>query len=173
MLSFMTFTFPRPFTPVAGSKLIISLPTHEGWLRFPILVYWLMGWIFGELATVNELNRQGLKNGSAFFLIWAVLWTAGGGYALLDLLWQVWGRQDLIVDSAFLTHRRGLFGLGRTRRYELADMLNVRVVSRSQLGRYGSIIAFDYDTQTIRIGSDMDELEAKQIVKTVRKYASI
>jgi hypothetical protein len=169
----MTSVLSRRITPAAGSKLIISLPTHEGWLRFPILVYWLMGWIFGELATVNELNQQGLKNGSAFFLIWAVLWTAGGGYALLDLFWQVWGRQDLIVESTFLTHRRGMFGLGWSKRYELAHMRNVRVVSRPRPGRYDSVIAFDYDTQTIRIGSDMDELEAKQIAHTVRKYVSI
>lgn len=172
MLSFMTPALSRHAPSNAGSKLIIPLSNHNQWLHLPILIYCLIGWTFGELAAVNEINHLGPDNNNVFFLTWTLLWTAGGVYALLDLLWQVWGRQDLTVAPACLMHRRSIFGLGWIRQYKLARIHNVHVASQPQSGRYSSIV-FDYDTHTIQLGPDMDELEAKQIVNTIRKYTSI
>ena len=177
MLSFMTPALSRRSTSKAGSKLIIPIPNHNQWLHLPILIYCLIGWTFGELATVNELNRLSPNNngdgfGDGFFLTWAILWTAGGVCALLDLLWQLWGHQTLTVDSTYLTRRHSLLGLGWIRHYRLTQIRNVRVVSQPESGRYSSI-AFDYEAQTIRLGPDMDEMEAKQIVGIIQKYISI
>lgn len=169
MLSLITPAISRRLSPDADIELIIPIPHNNQWLRLPILVYWLMGWILGELAAVDELNHWSLSSNHNFFLIWAVLWTAGGIYALFDLLWQLWGRQALVINSAFLAHRRSLFGLGRTKRYDLARIQNIHVASHLQTGWRSSRIVFDYDMRTIQIGSGMDEIEAKQIAKTIQK----
>ena len=169
MLSLITPTFSWRIAPDADIKLIIPIPHNKQWLHLPILIYWLMGWILGELATVDELNHRGWGGDYDIFLIWAVLWTAGGIYALLDLLWQLWGHQALAINSTFLTNRYSLFGLGRTRRYDLARIQNIHVTSRLRSGWYSSKITFDYGTRTVQISAGADEIEAKQIAKTIRK----
>ncbi|MEJ2746364.1 MAG: hypothetical protein P8183_00355 [Anaerolineae bacterium] len=150
------FSFITPVLAHAGRETIIPIPNHKQWLHFPILIYGLMGWMFGELATVNELNHQGLKNGHGLFLTWAILWTVGGVLALLDLLWQLVGRQDLVVDPTFLTYRRSLWVLGWTKRYELTRIHNIRLLPRSQMGRRISTLVFDYAGQTIQFGQITD-----------------
>lgn len=170
MLSFMIPALFQRSTSNAGSKLIIPIPRHKQWLHLPILIYWLMGWTFGELAAVNELNRQSYSSKNHLFLAWAILWTAGGVYGLFDLLWQLWGRQTLTIDAACLIHRRRLFGLSWANRYELARIHNIRIMDQPQPGRFSSSsIAFDYDAKTVRFDPDMDEWEVKQIANIIEK----
>jgi hypothetical protein len=159
------------FIPSAHSrhKLVIPIATHKRWLHFPILIYWLMAWLFGELATVNEINHQGLMGRSSFFLFWSILWTAGGIGAVLDLFWQLWGRQVVTLDADYLVYRRSLFGLSYRQRYELSRIRHVRVMPQ----RNGRAITFDYDDQTVRLSSDVDEIDAQQIVTMIRKYIKI
>jgi hypothetical protein len=170
MLSFMTPALSRRITSDTGSKLIFTIPNHKQRIHFPILVYWLMGWIFGELATVNEINHQGLNNSNVFFLAWAILWTVAGTGTLFDLLWQLGNRQTLVIDHTFLTHRHGLLGLHWAKRYELTCIHNVRTVSQPKPGVYGRAIAFDYDGKSIQLGPNLDEMEAKQIATIIQKY---
>ena len=170
MLSFMTPALSRRITSDTGSKLIITVPNHKQGIHFPILIYWLMGWTFGELATVNEINHQGLNHSNDLFLAWTILWTVIGTGTLFDLLWQLWGRQTLAIDRAFLTQRHGLLGLHWVKRYDLTCVHNVRTVSPSEPGVYGRALAFDYDGKPIQLGPNMDEMEAKQLVTIIRKY---
>jgi hypothetical protein len=170
MLSFPTLALPRRIASDTGSKLIIPISRHKKWLHFSILIYWLMAWTFGELAAVNELNRQNSAKGDAFFLAWMILWTLGGSIALFDLFWQVWGRQTLAVERSYLTHRRGLLGLSWVKRYDLNRVDNIRVFSSPETGGHGRTLAFDYDNKTIRLSANMDGIEAKQIAHIIQKY---
>lgn len=170
MLSFIASTLSRRITSDTGSKLIIPIPNRKQGIRFPILIYWLMGWTFGELATVNEINHQGLNSSDDLFLAWTILWTAGGVGALLDLLWQLWGRQTLSIDRDFLTHRHSLLGLSWAKRYEMTRIHHIRTVSRPEQRGYGRIITFDYDGNPVQLGPNIDEMEAKQIVTIIQKH---
>jgi hypothetical protein len=166
----MTPILSRRIKSDTGSKLIITIPNHTQGIHFPILIYWLMGWTFGELATINEINRQGLNKSNVFFLAWAILWTVIGTGTLFDLLWQLGSRQTLAIEHTFLTHRHGLLGLHWVKRYELTCVDNVRTVLPRKSGVYGRTIAFDYDGKPIQLGPNMDEIEAKQLVTIIRKY---
>jgi hypothetical protein len=169
----MTPALSRRITSDTGSKLIIPIPNSKQGIHFPILIYWLMGWTFGELATVNEINHRGLNNSDKFFLAWALLWTIIGTGTLFDLLWQLWGRQALTIDRVCLMHRRGLLGLYWVKRYELTHVHNIRAVLGSKPGGYGRIITFDYAGNPVQLGSNIDEMEAKQIATIIRKYTQI
>ncbi|MCB9443785.1 MAG: hypothetical protein H6669_06070 [Ardenticatenaceae bacterium] len=166
MLSFIPSVLSRRADLAAGSKLVIPIAAHKRWLHFPILIYWLMVWLFGELATVNEINRQGVIGSGNCFLTWSVLWTAGGFAAVLDLLWQFGVRQIVSVNSTHLIYRRSLFGLGYRQRYNLSRIHHVRVTPQ----RNGRAISFDYDDKTIRLATAVDEPDAQQIVTMIRKY---
>lgn len=169
MMSFMTPALSRRITSDTRSKLIIPIPNRKLGIHFPILIYLLMGWTFGELATVNEINHRGLNNNDDLFLAWAILWTVIGTGTLFDLLWQLWGRQSLAIDRTYLTHRHGLLGLYWVKRYELARIQHIHTISQPERG-YGRIIAFDYDGTPIQLGPNLDEIEAKQIMTIVQEY---
>ncbi|MCP4429278.1 MAG: hypothetical protein GY803_32745 [Chloroflexi bacterium] len=164
-----------------GDQLAIAIPSRKQWFQLPFLIFWLMGWTFGELAALNDIAQRGLNGSGLFLLVWVTFWTIGGAMALLTLLWILLGREMIIMDGRLtLTHRREILGVGRSKNYDLSLIQDLRTVTLS-LPRprqwpgwqnYG-VIAFDYGAKTIRIGNSLDEAEAKQIIRVLGKYMPI
>jgi hypothetical protein len=82
-----------------------------------------------------------------------------------------------------LAIRRELFRLGWSREYELAHVRNLRVApvgwnpydwstAMQFWGFGGGLIAFDYGSKTVRVGTSVEEAEARQIVDELRTQHS-
>ena len=85
-------------TPPANSKIVVTtdasgypalkLPVSSNYIRFPIaafLVFWLGGWLMGEVSVIHELLSGSPKAASPFLVFWLGGWTIGGGFAVLSL----------------------------------------------------------------------------------------
>lgn len=174
-MSYVKPAVARHTTDYFNNQLTITIPSHKQWLQLPFLVFWLMGWTLGETAAINDIARQGVRGEGLFLLIWIAAWTVGGALALLTLLWILLGRETIGVDGRCLNHQRQILGLSWTKRYDIARIRKLRAASPS-LPRsrqwpgwrnYG-VIAFDYGSQTIRIGNSIAPAEAQQIIRTLR-----
>ncbi len=168
----------RHATNYFGQQLIITIPSHKQWLQLPFLILWLMGWTFGELATINDITKHGLNNSSIILLMWIIIWTIGGVTALLSVFWIIFGHEIITVDEhKSLTHHRKILGFGQSKGYDLSLIQDLRAApstipnSRQWPGWQNyNVITFEYDTQTIRIGNSLDDEEARQIIHTLCKY---
>jgi hypothetical protein len=147
---------------------------------FPLLFLpvWLAGWALGEGFAISGL-RAG-SGADAFLLIWLIGWTLGGCWTLFSWLWMLAGQERIVLGPAALTHRYELFGIGRTREYELGNVRRLRVSSNPiktwasgsrswYLGLSGGVIAFDYGAKTIRFGASLDEPEGQMIVSRLKE----
>jgi hypothetical protein len=160
-----------------------SLPARRNWFVVLFLCAWLGGWFFGEVSAGRELLNSSDKTPSGFLGFWLVGWTLGGAYCLVTVLWQLAGREVLIVDGASFIHRLEVVGLGWNRVYRLSDVRNLRSVDyaanmfTNQAAWFPPItgsgygpIAFDYGARTVRLASSIEAAEADMLVRQMSRY---
>jgi len=172
---------PRSTIVETSEGLQISIPARRHVFLMLFLPVWLVGWTFGEVLAARALiPLWRTENSGVMFLgAWLVAWTLGGGLALVSLLWMFAGREVIGLRPNLLQTRNDLWGFGRSKEYDLGHVRNLRVASQSWNPydwrggwldpriQSGSI-AFDYGSQTIRIGSGIDEAEARAIVNQLK-----
>jgi len=157
----------------------ISLPAKRNIFLMLFLAAWLVGWCFGEVFATRELLFGRNEEPILFLGAWLVGWTIGGGFALYSWCWMLRGREVIALRTDTLVTRRDLWGLGRSREYDLLHVKNLRVAPMTWnpydwsggmqfWGLGGGPIAFDYGSRTVRFGSGLDEPEAREIVQELR-----
>ena len=110
-------------------------------------------------------------------LAWAVV---GAAYSYLAL-WPIAGKEILTVRGGSLAIKRDIFGLGHTRRYDIAQIQNLR--ARGLLGSFytwsgmmkfyglsGGVVAFDYLGKAQAFGVHLEEDEARQVVQDIQPH---
>lgn len=171
---------PRFHAEITTDGLRVVIPAGRNWLSTLFLLVWLGAWTIGEKNAAGQLFNAGDKTPTAFLLFWLAGWTLGGLFAFGTVLWQLAGREILTANSSALIHRVEVFGLGVSRSYGVSDIKNLRATEYSAsptsnrrgmfappFGSGHGLIAFDYGARTIRIGSSLEEAEAKSLVSSL------
>jgi hypothetical protein len=87
-------------------------------------------------------------------------------------LWNLAGREELEFTPFMLTSRRILFGVARTRTFEMSRITNPHFVEsrkRGMSGRTPSGLGFYYDGKTVRLCDHVTQAEATALVSEVIK----
>lgn len=171
----------RAETTADGLRVVI--PASRNWFAMLFLLAWLGGWTIGETNVAGQLLNAGDRTPTGFLLFWLAGWTLGGLFVFATVLWQLAGREILTANSLALIHRIEVFGVGVNRSYGASDIKNLRATEyiasstwsqRRMLpplfGFGHGLIAFDYGARTIRIGSSLEEAEAKSLVGVLASH---
>ena len=161
--------------------LEITVPAKRSVFIILFLAFWLVMWVVGEVSAFKQVATSGKALSENLFMVaWIGGWTVGGAFAIYTWLWTIAGKEKLRLAPPNLVLRREVFGLGRSREFDLAHVSNLRV-STSNLsfmdpgsalqfwGLTGGPIAFDYGSKTIRFGASLEESEARRLVDQVQK----
>lgn len=143
-----------------------------------VLVLWMMGWVFGEVAIFNKLISIGDKSADAILVFWIGGWTLGGLLAVFLWLWNIKGREVIRISDSELRHSREYVWFSRSRCYQTSLISNLRLnpLSMDDLeinggmefwGLTGGTVAFDYEQRIQKFGLGLDEAEAIDIIKEV------
>lgn len=171
---------PRYTISSEGGVTTIACPPRRNWLILLFLIAWLGGWTVGGMGAFTQVTKPG--DHQAFMLFWLMGWAVAEIWVLLVVLWQLAGLEQLSVVQGNLVHRASIAGIGRTREFAGAEVKNLRSspqllsawMDRSSFtppifGSGNGAIAFDYGAKTYRIGSGLDEAEARQVVLMLSK----
>lgn len=121
-------TAPRNTVEEFGDSLNFSIPSRKQWFPILFLPLWLAGWAFGEFSVLGPiLAGRGFGGPGPFILVWLAGWTAGGAFVLYALLWQLVGRETVVVSSQSLIVRREIFTTLRSKEYLAEDISDMRV----------------------------------------------
>jgi hypothetical protein len=173
---------PEPRHTIAddGETLRITIPSPKR--KYPILASGFgLVWVIVFLVLFSPpLFNAGFDGESWFPIVWTTMVISISAYAIVILLWLLFGVEVIRVDNASIKTRRQVFGLGRTREYDGDHIRQLRAApivyattgyrnsfTWEYLGLAGGQIAFDYGAKTVRFGSGLDEAEAHMIVDAI------
>jgi len=159
----------------ASGGIEITIPARRNYFALAIVAVWLCVWVFGAngfFSHPQALNHGRTNEIPPFFL---VFWILGVSFAALILLWNLAGRERVVVHSDALSIRREVLGVGWTRSYELRSVKALRVVEtigpmvfgmrqNDPFGFAHGPIAFDYGAKTIRFGTGIEVAEGRYLL---------
>lgn len=124
-------------------------------------------------------------NGSAGVLLWLVMWAVAEGFICYAVAWALFGKEIVELGDGVLTIRRVTLGLGPTRSYEADEVQDIRPAgyfgsfgafswswNLAYWGLTGGTVAFDYRGKTERFGIQLEEREARELVRAIQGYFS-
>src|SRR5262245_55479617 len=105
----------------------IVFPARRNILVLLVIVPWLGGWAMGATVAARQVAFGTLPAGArAFLIFWLALWSFGGGAVIYTGLWMLAGKEIVSLRSSVLAIRRDVFGLGRTREFDLLQVSSLR-----------------------------------------------
>ena len=177
---------PKPRYTVEDNfaALRVVIPARRSWALILFLGFWLTGWAAGEFFVGAMLIRgaiglitgdpqaagdTGGAIGGTFMAVWLLLWTVGGGFALITWLWNVAGKEIVSVDSDALTIQKTVFGIGLSKRYATAyvDRLRATGEQGDTQGPWSGGLGFDYGGGAVQFGAGLSQAEAKEVLERI------
>lgn len=145
-------------------RLSIIIPRRFDPLLFAFFPLWTAGWI--SLAVKGY--RSGV-NQSASSVLAVILFGVVTVLFLYAWLWNLGGREELNFTITALQHRRVLFGISRTREFRMSRIAEPHFVEsvRRAKSRTPSGLGFRYGGDQVRIGDNLTQQEAREIVDLV------
>jgi hypothetical protein len=154
------------FLSSSPEKLSIEVPRRFSPFLFAFFPLWAAGWI--------TLAVKGYKTGihQSATIAW-VFASVGFGIGTLlflyDWLWNLGGREELDFTTTTLQYRRVLFGASRSREFRMDQIAEPHFVRSEQRrrSRIPSGLGFKYRGREVRLGDNLNQREAREIVARV------
>ncbi len=150
------------------------------------LLFWLGGWLVGEISAINQLVNGNNEKNSLFILFWLGGWTIGGIFAakaLIDIF-----RPSKSTRLELLTNRSFNFSQGSYEK-EYIDSDGDRSISVVKKGKKHGFferskvnnlllerigekqrLSFDYKSQRVEVGKGLTEPEREWLYEVLKKH---
>jgi hypothetical protein len=185
---------PTHQTEIEGGRLIITYRVRKHWFLIVWYLFGLLiisPFLFGlGYPTVMMIlfslgitsNGPSMDIGESlpfgpiiFFLIINILMLLPTIMMIFGLLWQLFGIEKIDINKERMILTRRVFWWSRSRMFHTEHIQDFRVSQYSMnmssfrpfshlLGSSGTI-SFDYGAKSFQFGNEMDEAEARQIIK--------
>jgi hypothetical protein len=111
-----------------GLRLRIAIPSKTNWFVVIFLMAWLGGWFMGESTVLGQLMSGQDNAGDMFLIVWLTMWTIGGVFVFLALLWSLFGQETLEIDNNVFQVGKGLLDFKLfVKRYETRLIHNLEL----------------------------------------------
>ncbi len=165
---------PRAQVSSTADGLLINIRAR----RRPFLIFLLGFWAFFlfmfVFSTLLAPSRPGQGAPDYFAIVFPIVFM---GIFMVPILWMLFAVEQVRVNTRELALGRRLFGLGRSREFDIASVKDLRSLPQpfagmSFMGNYSMYMqpgsmGFDYGSRTYRFGQGLDEAEAKNLVKQI------
>ncbi|MFZ6051165.1 hypothetical protein [Halocola ammonii] len=148
-----------------------------------LLLTWLMAWVFVGVFFIFELTQRTDQQERMFFTIVIAFWAfflvrIGKAY-----LWRKGGREMIWISPGELTIKNGWWNYGKAKTYFLDNVKGVSLIpvepknfmqslDRSFWVVGGENVAIKYMKKELRVGKQLEEREARQLVMLIDKSIS-
>ena len=177
----------KPIISRSNNRLTIGIPANKNWMVIFLLSAWLAIWWLGEVGAFQKI-MAGFRYDTAkvFLLLWTAGWTITGIFALITVLWQAFGREYISIENNVLSFRRMILGFGRTVRFDVSEIKNLRVnpnikegfeafsssinLKHIPWGMKDGSIQFTYGTKQYSFAAGVNKLDASHMLEVLKTY---
>lgn len=163
-----------------GNNTSLIIPVKKNYLIIIFSSVWLLIWFsfFGSFySSFGLFNDDGIDS---FFLIWVTFWVFGSLVVMFLLLWNLFGKEIITINTKYLEVNQNLFGIGRKRQYDIKHVENFRFNEipynmfsmKNRLAFWGfgeGKIKFDYGMKSPSFGLALEDAESNYIVKLMKE----
>src|SRR5215211_6433954 len=111
---------PKHRTEILGDKLIISMPSLKLWPFLLVFSIWSLFWFGTEVATISAailtFKESNLLD-VILFIIWFIFWNVLGILLIYNILWQLFGKEEIKITNQSITISQVVFAYKRSKEY--------------------------------------------------------
>jgi hypothetical protein len=155
----------------------IRIPAKRHWGIITFSIFWMIPWAFGEYYAARLLFFSGIDwFVKPLLAAWLLFWTAAGLSILLSILWQLFGKEEILIEGYFTKVENTIFGRGLKRQYETNRLKDIKFQApipnllNKQIPFLGGKIQMNYGEKRIRILREINEIEAQEILAQMKSY---
>jgi hypothetical protein len=161
-----------------GIFLRIIIPSKKNIFLVLFLCGWFGFWSIPETDIIKDLVRGTQDKGFELFpVFWLMAWTVVGFMVLLMIIWILAGNEVITLSTLTLKIERKAYGIGLSKEYFLSEVRNLRIQMgdesmNSEMEAWGFVggrLAFDYELETVKFASGINEEEAVDLLKLLNK----
>ena len=130
------------------------------------LLFWLCGWLFGEVVVSIRLLSGTEHDGEPmtwstklFASAWLAFWTCGGATVIYTVLKALFGRWIITIDAKTITSTFKILSFKRTRTWDTSRVRDFRLSPESKVE--AGAFRFDYANETISVVPHLNSAQAK------------
>jgi hypothetical protein len=173
-----------------GDTLRFTIPNPKSWPLIIFCCIWLLPPLFlvgFGLFLLFFPGKNVLFTGTSadLSLLWLIpyfgIWV---GVPLFALLWQLTGKEVIVVTRQSICLKWSIAGIGRSAEYPAGELQNLRVIANSSRPPWLNFLSrqirnlfirkvtFNYKGKEKQFAGLIDEAEARQIIETVQRRFS-
>ncbi|MES2590384.1 MAG: hypothetical protein V4608_00780 [Bacteroidota bacterium] len=161
------------------NELSIVILSMTDKLKSRFLFAWLLLWSLSGIIILSQYFIMPDPNTKTAIIVWMGFWVYFEYKILNAYLWRKSGKEKIkLRDNKFL-YKRDISGRGKIKTYETDFIKDLRIVeqkensfSESLSNSYwviaGEKLTFDYYGKEIKFGIQLDEIEAKALLKVIK-----
>lgn len=159
-------------------------PVKRNYFILAFMIFWLCGWVMGEVFAIRTLITGDTPFGANLFMIgWLGAWTLGGGFVISIVFWQLKGRELIEFKSGVLTLKKEGALFYKQKSYDINEINHFKYDASAKINhpffssnrgfqdmipfKQVGNISFSYGMKTISFGAGVDEPEVNYILKTL------
>ena len=193
---------PTHQTEIVGDQLIITYRVRKLWFvilwfLWGFILCTPVVYLFGYITVVLFLKSLGIISnnlssplGEVYpsfpILVIRIIFIISLGaevMGLYGLLWRLAGKEIIKVNKEILVVTHDVLGWKRSKAFEKSFIggfgISRPATNFSSIGRFGSLfgttgtISFDYGAKAFQFGNELDEAEARQIIKKIQDHLKL
>ena len=167
-------------------RLELHISSKKDTFELLFLPVWLVGWSFGGAVAISAITGGKVPNDDLPFIVaWIAFWFTTELLKIFTILWGMFGREIVVLDSEELKVGRKIFGRGLTGYFPTEEITSLRAFGafggsrlsfRDSLplwglwGLSGGVLAFDHRNKTHRFGIKLDEDDATRLASVLNEF---
>ena len=159
------------------SIVILSLADK---IKNRLLLTWLVLWSIGGLIVISQYFLLTDKNTKIAIIVWLGFWIYFEFKILNAYLWRRAGKEIIKIRGNKLQYKRDISGKGKVKTYPTDHIKDFRITEPKENSFFenlnnsywiisGEKLAFDYYGREIKLGIQLDDNEAKELLKVIKK----
>lgn len=159
---------------------VVILPTTDRRKLF-LLFLWLLAWsVCGIIVFVNyfKLTEPGAK---IFVIVYLSFWAYFEFNIARAFVWKRWGKEKLWIQDGILHYQREVNGKGKINEFNLDLVSKLKLIELSNTSladtinksfwvKGGERLEFNSQAKTIRLGMQLSDEEARELLNEINRF---
>lgn len=152
-------------------------------LKNRLLLVWLTLWTLGGLIVFSQYFTITDPNTKIAVIVWIGFWLYFEYKITIAYLWRRNGKEVIKLRNNKLFYKRDVAGRGKFKTYQLDYIKNLRITETKENSFMESLnnsywviagekLIFDYYGKEIKFGVQLQDEDAKALIKLIKSYRS-